>query len=306
MELRDKVFTEKYRPVKWEYFISPEKEKLKKMLENPFSMQHLLLVSSTPGTGKTSLAKLIFNLLQPEYLIINSSNDRKIEVIRDKIVAFASTKSTNSSVPKFVLLDELDGTTKLVQEALRNVMETYANNCKFIITANNINKIHEAIVSRCISINFTQPDKNSIKGLLIHICNEESLKYDAAGIDKLVDIHYPSIRNMINYLQDLKIGSKDVRIENIKLISDVFDTLWNQIKQAEFGTIKEYIIANNVDVRQLNKHIWTRLLDEQLTSKTANLILQLAENEYRFAVGSDQQVVFISGLIKIITILKKE
>jgi len=303
--MKNKVWVEKYRPKEWKDFIFPEKDKLKKMLETPFSMPHLLLVSATPGTGKTTLGKLIIHQLKAECLVLNSSDDRKIEVVRDKVKSFASTRSTNSKVPKIVLMDELDGTPKLTQEALRNLMETFSSNCKFILTANNINKIHEAVVSRCIQLKFTEPKKSDIYIRLINICTEENLECDEAGIKKLIDIHYPSIRNIINHLQDLKNGNKSIKIENIKKQDEEFEQLWNKIKQSKFSEVREYILLNNIDVRSLNKYIWNQIINIQLTQTTALIIQQLCENEYRFSVGADYNIIFITSLIKIISLLNK-
>ena len=304
--MREKVWIEKYRSSTWDNFIHPDKDKLKKMIETPSSMPHLLLVSSTPGTGKTTLAKLLIKLLGADYLILNSSSDRKIETIRDKIVGFASTKSMKKDMPKIVLMDELDGTPKLTQEALRNVMETFSGNCKFIITANNLNKIHEAVQSRCVRLEFTQPDKADIYKHLETICSSEGLVFDETGLNKIVDIHYPSIRNMINHLQDLSIQSKAVKIENIKKFGEEFDDLWNKIKEGKFTEAKTYILQNNVNVRALNKHIWTDVLNMDLTAKVAAIMTQLAENEYRFSVGAENNIIFITSLIKIIGLWRKK
>ena len=125
---KKKVWTEKYRPSKVSEMVGDFKEKILKHLEDFNSMQHLLLYSKTPGTGKTSLAKAIINEVGADALVLNSSDDRKIDVIRDKVKEFSITQSTQVGKRRIVFLDEFDGMLKASQDALRNVMETYTSN----------------------------------------------------------------------------------------------------------------------------------------------------------------------------------
>ena len=164
------IWTEKYRPKKVSDMVGNFKDKILKYLEHPESLPHFLLHSKTPGTGKTTLAKAIINELRCDHIILNSSDDRKIDVIRDKVKEFAMTQSSVPGLRKCVFMDEFDGMLKASQEALRNLMETYASNVFFILTCNNINKVHDAIQSRCKSISFSYPSDDEVVLYLEDIC----------------------------------------------------------------------------------------------------------------------------------------
>lgn len=134
------IWTEKYRPKKVSEMVGEFKAKVLKYLEKPDEIPHFLFYSKTPGTGKTTLAKAIINELDCDYIVVNSSDDRKLEVIRDRVKQFAITKSSKTGLRRCVFLDEIDGMwgpAKASQEALRNIMESYAKNVFFILTCVN-------------------------------------------------------------------------------------------------------------------------------------------------------------------------
>ena len=164
----DAIWTEKYRPKRVSEMVGDFKEKIIKYLEDPASIPHFLLYSKSPGTGKTTLAKAIINELElkRDSLVLNSSDDRKIDTIREKVKEFSMTKGTKPGIRRVVFLDEFDGMLKASQDALRNIMETYASNVFFILTCNNINKVIEPLQSRCLKVAFTYPDKKEVKTFL--------------------------------------------------------------------------------------------------------------------------------------------
>ncbi len=153
----DGIWIEKYRPATFEKIIlgPGTREKLEEY-KNEGAIPNLLFCSS-PGQGKTSLAKIIVNdLLDCQYLYINASDENGIETIRSKVVNFAQTKSIDGKV-KAIILDEADFLSGQAQAALRNTMETYASLCRFILTANTKHKIIPAIQSRCTKLDISAP-----------------------------------------------------------------------------------------------------------------------------------------------------
>ena len=122
--IKQELWTEKYRPKEFNEVIGQNLTELENLLSN---LPNLLLVSKSPGTGKTSLAKIVIRKLNSDYLILNASDERGIETVRNKIKTFALTMSTNNQI-KIVFLDEADYLTKEAQTALRNTMETYTKN----------------------------------------------------------------------------------------------------------------------------------------------------------------------------------
>jgi len=246
----------------------------------------------------TTLAKAIINELKCDALILNSSDDRKIDVIREKVKQFAITQSSKQGMRRCVFLDEFDGMLKASQDALRNVMETYSGNVFFILTANNINKIIEPLQSRCVMIPFSYPKKEEIYLYLESICKSENLKYTKEGLTKLIDINYPSIRNCVLGLQDIKTEEKIVDVNSVQPVNEVFESLWQDLKNKEWKKIKEVVMATTVDPRELNKFFWEKTLED----KELNLrrLQVLCRNEKDISWGSDAKIIFCTSLIEML------
>ena len=141
------LWVEKYRPSSLDTYIGNEhlKSKVEVYLESG-DLPHLLLYGKA-GTGKTTLAKLLVNNIDCEYLYINASDERNLDMVRDKVKTFAGTLGFSDL--KVIILDECDYITPTAQAALRNLMETYSNHCRFILTCNFVERIIDPIQSRC-------------------------------------------------------------------------------------------------------------------------------------------------------------
>ena len=292
----DFVWTEKYRPKTVKNLIGKEiREKILKYLENPETMPNFIFVSKHAGTGKTSLAKAIINDLKCDKLILNSSDDRTLEVVRDKVKEFAKTKSLDGK-KKCIFLDESDGLHYLAADALRNIMETYASNVFFILSCNALNKIPEPIQSRCTPIHFSYPDKEEVKNYIIEICNFENIDYADEGVEELIKQHYPSIRNMVLVLQELKTLNQPLIPTSIKKHDEIFEVLWKAIKDKDYKTVREKILSSDIDPREFNTFIWFKYIEEDNNSK-----LQIcAQNELAFAYGADPKIIFSTSLTELI------
>jgi replication factor C small subunit len=200
------LWTEKYRPKTLDDIVLPEdeKEQLRSAIKSG-RIPHYLFIGP-PGVGKTSLAKVIINELNALSLIINASEERGIDTIRDKVMRFVGIKTEK---PKIVFLDEADSLTGEAQASLRNVMETYADNCRFILTG-NYDKFIAPIKDRCEVIRFKQLSKNDCIGILRKIVVNENIELETGDeIDRIVDTFYPSIRKMISTLQKYSEPIKD-------------------------------------------------------------------------------------------------
>jgi replication factor C small subunit len=290
------MWTEKYRPSKLDDIVGEFKDIIKNYLKEPSSIPHFLFYSKTPGSGKTTLSKAIINELGCDFLIINSSDDRKIEVIRDKVKQFALTQSSKAGLRRVVFLDEADGMLKTSQDALRNIMETYAKNVFFILTCNNIHKIIEPVQSRCVCIEFTAPDKEQVYKYLKSICEKEQLIYTEEGLNKLININYPSIRDCVLVLQHLYTQNKQITIENVEEENKEFSSFWDMIVQKDWKTVKQKVFENNVDCRELNNYFWQKSVD------TDNIkgIQLTCRNERDMAFGADPSIIFVSSLLEMV------
>lgn len=303
--LRSISWVEKYRPVTVSDVVGGVGEKIKPYLKDLNSIPNFLFISKTPGTGKTSVSKAIINDLGVDSLLLNASDDRTLEVIRDKIKYFCQSTSTNGR-RKCVFLDEFDGMLKASQEALRNLMETYSNNTFFILTCNNETKVIDPIKSRCVSLLFNKPSKESIVERIKKICDNEELQYSDEGVDKLVSVHYPSIRNMINVLQSLNTEGLTVVPNNITNPDDEYEELFLMIRKGDYVGVRNRVIEDNVDVEYFNNWLFKRMLRGDVgLVKQVKIIQTLAGNEKSFVMGADKQIIFVSSLISLIKELKE-
>ena len=291
---KNMVWTEKYRPSKVSEIVGDFKEKIMEYIKSPDSLPHFLLISKTPGTGKTTLAKAIINELDCDALIINSSDDRKIETVREKVKQFCTTKSSKIGKRRCVFLDEADGMLKASQDALRNIMETYAKNAFFILTANNINKVIEPLQSRCVNIPFSYPNKEEVYKYCEMICTKEEMQYTKEGLLKLVELNYPSIRNCVLSLQDLFVQSMPVTIDSVQPATYLFSQYWDLLKKQDWKSIKQSVMESSVDPRDLNYYFWEMALKEE----NLKIIQITCRNERDVALGADPKIIIVTSLIE--------
>jgi replication factor C small subunit len=306
-ELKNMIWQEKYRPTSVKNVISPFTEQILNAMKNPKAMQNFILYSRMGGTGKTSMSKAIVNDLQCDVLNLNASDERSIETIRTKVKDFMVMQSSNENSKKCIIMDEGEKLTKDAADALKNMMEEYSSNSFVILTTNNIHKIPEPLQTRFKIFEFIQPQKNKIYTYLEQICRDENLSFTEDGLKKVIDINYPSIRKMVNLLQDLKNQNSQVHPDVILKDNSLLNNIWELIKKQNYKEVKQEIISKGVDCEELNKFIFDDVIGGDLPlMKEIKFTQLLAKNERDMKLGADKIITFIASLPDMIKIIRLE
>jgi len=300
------LWCEKYRPKQFsDLILSVEDREYFQSLKTKQEIPHLLFTGNA-GSGKTSLAKIIVNdILDCQYLYINASDENGIDTIRTKINGFAHTKSFDGKM-KVILLDEADNLTNSAQDALRNIIEEYATNCRFILTGNYLHKISKPIQSRCQSINLIPPIKE-IGARVINILKQENIQITDEEMPKLLKLIkgiYPDIRSIIGKLQQYShSGILQIKDSNIKYIAD---EICNKLNTKEnINTIRTYVIEKEVEFagnyHQLLKEMFECYYNDEKISRDikTDKLLQISEAMYRDAIVLDKEINWFACCLKL-------
>jgi replication factor C small subunit len=251
------LLVEKYRSKTLDSYVG--NDHIKKTIEQYLGQNDIqnLIFYGPAGTGKTTLAKLIVNNLDCDYLYINASDERGIETIRDKVSGFASTASFKPL--KVVILDEADFLTIQAQASLRNVIETFSRTTRFIMTCNYVERIIDPLQSRCQVLKIIPPSKKEVAIHLAGVMTTEGTSYEMEHLKTIVNQYYPDLRKCLNTIQ-LSTQDKKLAIDKSVLVSSNYMALilkelsnakpkWREIRQ---------IIANaNVsDFEELYRYLY--------------------------------------------------
>jgi DNA polymerase III delta prime subunit len=305
------LFTEKFRPENVSGILMPNiyKTFFNKLVEEK-EVPSLLLYSSYPGSGKTSLAKALVEDIDADFLYINMSEDSGIDTIRNDARRFASGKSLNKK-KKIIICDELDGANiNTSQKALRGFLEEFHNNCRIIATCNYVNKIIPALRSRFQEFDFNMNTqefrKEMIPKVISRICGLmklERIEFDPEAIKMLVEEKYPDIRKIYNILQQYSkmCGMID---KNILNFVSVDEQLYQLILNKKFTSSRQYILDNGYNFDDLFTDFYTNLVpkvDDKI--KQCQMIISIGEWQYKAALSLNKEIAFMAMLVELMEIV---
>ena len=307
--MSDFLWVEKYRPKKISDCI------LSDDLKNTF-LEFLkkkeipnLLLSGTAGTGKTTVARALCEEIGCDYIMINGSDEgRHIDTLRTQIKNFASTISlTETSNHKVVIIDEADYMNPdSVQPALRNFIETFYKNCRFIFTCNFKNKIIPALHSRCTVIDFRISNGQKVSTAialldrLMALLKEENISADKKVVAELIQRHYPDFRRTINELQRYSVRGK-IDSGILVSISEINNKeLVRLLKEKRFSDMRKWVIQNlDKDPSSLFSNIYDVLYKHLDSKSIPQAVLVIADYQYKSAFVADQEINLVACLTEI-------
>jgi replication factor C small subunit len=303
MSNQSTIWTEKFRPSKFEdVFGQDEIVKRVKNLTNSLNIPHMLFAGPA-GTGKSTLAIIVAKELFKEYwkenyLELNASDARGIDVIRQEVKNFARTKSLGSVPFKIIFLDEADALTREAQQALRRTMENFTGTCRFILSCNYSSKIIDPIQSRCVVFRFRLLEKKEIEKVIKKIAENEKLTLDDKAIETLYEGSEGDCRRAINLLQAsssispaitteiINILLSNAKPKDIKIVLDyALSGDFQKSREKLLDIMLKESVAGTDIIKSIQKEIWSLDIDPQMKVK---LTEKTGEIEFRLVEGSDE------------------
>lgn len=301
--MADSIWTEKYRPREFGD-ISGQIEIVSKAqaFVKQKNMPHLLF-SGPAGVGKSTLALVIGRQLfgdtfQSNFLELNASDERGIDVVRSKVKDFARTRSIGEVPFKIIFLDECDALTKEAQQALRRTMENYTQTCRFILSCNYSSKIIDPIQSRCAVFRFKPLVEEEIYGIIDRIAKAEGIKVDKDAKRALYEISGGDCRRVENILQSSAVVADKITAQVIysmasyaqpedvsKILSLAYSGKFLDARKLLLDVMLKFGLSGLDMVQQIQKHLATQDMPEK---QKMILIDKCGEAEFRMTEGSDE------------------
>ena len=314
MKKQHTLWIEKYRSQTLEQYIG--NDAVKSLISDCIASNDIphFIFSGTAGTGKTTLAKLIVNNFDCDFLYINASDERGIDTIRDKVQGFASSASFKPI--KIIILDEADFLTIQAQASLRNIIETYSRTTRFILTCNYLERIIDPLQSRCQVLKITPPSKKEVAIHVANILDKEEINYELSDLGLVVNKHYPDVRKILNTCQVNTVdgGANDLylKIDKAILSSNSYkDGVLKELKspsKSSFKNIRQILADSNLDdFEEIYRFLYDNL-DEYGNNdlSKAMIVIEIESYMYHANFRIDKEINVMALLASILKIINNK
>lgn len=304
------VWVEAYRPGKIEDCILPPrlKKDFQRMVDRN-ELQNMTFVGG-PGTGKTTVARALCEEMGVDYIVINASEERNIDMIRTTVRQYGSTQSLTSD-KKCIILDEADYLNPTsAQPALRGVIEEFAGSCYFILTCNFGNRIIEPLLSRCpvVDFNFTKAEREDLAIAFAKrvrsILKANEIEFETEQLFEVVTKNFPDFRRTLNLLQRYTTSGK-LEISNLTSIGEnATKELVKYLKAKEFGKMRKWVVDNlDNDGAAIRRSLYDKAFDFVEADSIPEMILLLAQYDYKEGFCADREVNMVAMLTELMATL---
>ena len=287
------LWVEKFRPKNLDTYIG--NEALVEDLKEWISHQDFpnLLLHGAPGTGKTTAAKIITANIDCDYLYLNASDENGIDAIRDKVKQFASAATFRKL--KVVILDEADFLTLNAQAALRNIIETFSLQTRFVFTCNFADRIISPLHSRLASYALNSLTPKQLYEHCLSILDQENVEFDKKEVVSIVKTFHPDIRKTLNNLQAcVKSGKLSIQGKSFTKSNYVQDIIDKLKSKNGFTEIRQIVADNGIkDFTEIYKALYDNTTD-------AKSIITIAEGIHNSMNSPDKEITFMSTIAKLI------
>ena len=295
------ILNEKYRPDTLEGYIC--KDEIKNKFQEFIKSQDIphLLFAGKPGAGKTTLAKILVNNIDCDFLYINATDERSIDIMRDKVGAFAAAGSFKPL--KIVILDEATHILQAGQVILLNMMETYSLTTRFILTGNYAERLIEPLRSRCQEFDLSPPSKKIVAQHISIILDKENIEYEVQDLVTIVNKFYPDFRKIINNCQKYTVDGTLTLDNSVNESDDYQVKVLDELKKPSaksFNLIRQIIANVDLDdFESLYKFLYDKL-NEYAKGNEGYIICILEDGAYRGHFVLDKEINIMSTISRIL------